>query len=394
MPALLLKRMPEPKPDKIDRIVVRGTNWVGDAVMTVPALRNLRRLFPNAHITLATRSSAKGLFTEAEFLDDLLVHESGGLRSVVHQVREWRRRNFDLAVLLPNSIETALVASLACVPLRIGYATDGRQRLLTHPLDLPEWRSSQHEVFYYLNIIASLEWLVNREQTFLNTQPDASLEVTKPRKIAALDLLRENGIRGITDDRPLIAICPGSINSRAKRWPAERYAALADRFIDECGADVLLIGSAAEEEVSREVSGHMHNNPVTITGKTELAQLVAVLSLVDLLVTNDTGPAHIAAGLGRPTLVIFGPTNPLTTRPFSPFGEIVRRPPDCAPCMLRDCPIDHRCMTAIQPDEVFERARVMLGRRKTSEERQFTACRQTQPLAEFNNKLEFIEQIK
>ena len=362
--------MPEPKPHKIERIVVRGTNWVGDAAMTVPALRNLRRLFPNSHITLATRSSAKGLFSEADFLDDLLVHEGSGLRSVVHQVREWRRRNFDLAVLLPNSLETALVASLARVPLRVGYATDGRQRLLTYPLDLPEWRRSKHEVFYYLNIIARLEWLVNREQTFLNTQPDASLEVAEPRKVAALDFLRRQGITGIrgitgiTDHRLLIAICPGSINSRAKRWPAERYAALADRFIDECGADILLIGSAAEEEVSLEVSGRMHNNPVMLTGKTDLAQLVAVLSLVDLLVTNDTGPAHIAAGLGRPTLVIFGPTNPLTTRPFSPLAEIVRTAPDCAPCMLRDCPIDHRCMTAITPDEVFRRALASLPSRR------------------------------
>lgn len=353
--------MTEPKLHNIERIVVRGTNWVGDAAMTVPALRNLRRLFPNSHITLATRSSARGLFSEAEFLDDLLVHEGSGLRSVVHQVREWRRRSFDLAVLLPNSLETALVASLARVPLRIGYATDGRQGLLTHPLDLPEWRSSQHEVFYYLNIIARLEWLVNREQTFLNTQPDASIEVAERRKVAALDLLRGEGI---TDGRPLIALCPGSINSRAKRWPAERYAALADRFIDECGADILLIGSAAEEDVSLEVSARMHNNPVMLTGKTELAQLVAVLSLVDLLVTNDTGPAHIAAGLGRPTLVIFGPTNPLTTRPFSPLAEIVRTAPDCAPCMLRDCPIDHRCMTAITPDEVFRRALASLPSRR------------------------------
>ncbi len=345
--------MSEPKPHKISRIVVRGTNWVGDAVMTVPALRQLRRLFPHAHITLATRSWAKGLFADAEFLDDLMVHEGNGLRLVVHQVREWRRRNFDLAVLLPNSLETALVASLARVPLRIGYATDGRHRLLTHPLALPDSRDSQHEVFYYLNIIARLEWLVNREQSFLNTLPDASLEVGEHRKVAARALLCANGI---TNGHPLIALCPGSINSRAKRWPAERYAALADRFIDECGADILLIGSAAEMDVSLEVSALMHNNPHLLTGKTDLAELVAVLSLVDLLVTNDTGPAHISAALGRPTLVIFGPTNPLTTRPFSPYGEIVRQPPDCAPCMLRDCPIDHRCMTAITPDEVFRRA--------------------------------------
>jgi heptosyltransferase-2 len=106
----------------------------------------------------------------------------------------------------------------------------------------------------------------------------------------------------------------------------------------------------------------MRNKPVMITGQTDLAELVSVLSLTDLLVTNDTGPAHIASALGRPTLVIFGPTNPVTTRPFSPYGEILRHPPECAPCMLRDCPIDHRCMTAITPDEVFERAAEMLAR--------------------------------
>lgn len=368
--------MPEPELNKIKRIVVRGTNWVGDAVMTVPALREIRRLFPESHITLATRSWAEGLFEDAEFLDDLMVHEGSGLRSVIHQVREWRRRRFDLAILLPNSLETALVASLAGIPLRVGYATDGRQRLLTHPLDLPESRSSQHEVFYYLNMIARLEWLAKRDQSFLNTQPDASLEVSESRKLAARSLLRTSGI---TEGRRLIALCPGSINSRAKRWPAERYAALADRFIYEYGADVLLIGSSAEEEVSLEVSGRMNNKPVILTGKTELKELVAILSLVDLLVTNDTGPAHIAAALGRPTLVIFGPTNPLTTRPFSPFAEIVRQPPDCAPCMLRDCPIDHRCMTAISPDEVFERAQVMLERRSMSDKLKFGDSQYSQP---------------
>ena len=344
----------------IERIVVRGTNWVGDAVMTVPALRELRRLFPEAHITLATRSWARGLFAGAEFIDALQVHEGSGLRSVVQQVREWRKQSFDLAVLLPNSLETALVASLARVPLRIGYATDGRQALLSHPLELPEWRSSKHEVYYYLKIVAELEWLIKHEQTFLNTQPDGSLDISSGRKAAARDFLRTHGVGDVSDGRPLVALCPGSINSRAKRWPTERYAALGDRLIDDLQAEVILIGSTAEAEVSREVSRQMRNRPVVLTGQTDLAELVAILSKVDLLVTNDTGPAHIASALGRPTLVIFGPTNPLTTRPFSPLGEIVRQPPDCAPCMLRDCPIDHRCMTAITPDDVFERARTML----------------------------------
>lgn len=375
----------------IERIVVRGTNWVGDAVITVPALRQLRSLFPKAHITLATRSWAEGLFADASFIDDLQVHDGSGLRSVVKQVRQWRARNFDLAVLFPNSLETALVASLARVPLRIGYATDGRQPLLTHPLALPEWRNSKHEVFYYLKIVAELEWLTKREQTFLNTQPDGLLEVSGARKLAARAFLRAHGVENIGSRRRLIALCPGSINSRAKRWPTERYAALADRFIDELGATVLLIGSAAEAEVSLEVARRMRNEPVMLTAQTNLAELVAVLSLVDLLVTNDTGPAHIASALERPTLVIFGPTNPLTTRPFSPYGEVVREPPDCAPCMLRDCPIDHRCMTAITPDAVFERARVRLS--DESFDRQFVTSKKT-TLSEAINKLKFAGQLK
>jgi heptosyltransferase-2 len=158
-------------------------------------------------------------------------------------------------------------------------------------------------------------------------------------------------------------------------------------LIENLGAEVLLVGSGAEANVSHDVSSHMKNQPVILTGQTDLAELVAILSLVDLLVTNDTGPAHIASALGRPTLVIFGPTNPLTTRPFSPFGEIVREPPDCAPCMLRDCPIDHRCMTAITPADVFERARVFLSDESPH------ACQPT-PLSEAINKLKFAGQLE
>jgi heptosyltransferase-2 len=376
--------------DGIERIVVRGTNWVGDAVITVPALRQLRSLFPQAHITLATRPWAEGLFADANFVDDLLIHEGSGLRSVVKQVRQWRKGNFDLAVLFPNSLETALVASLARVPLRIGYATDGRQALLTHPLALPEWKNTKHEVFYYLKIVAELEWRTKHEQTFLSTQPDGSLEVSGARKLAARAFLRAHGVENVDSRQRLIALCPGSINSRAKRWPAERYAALGDRLIDELGATILLLGSAAEAEVSLEVSRQMHNEPVMLAGLTNLAELVAVLSVVDLLVTNDTGPAHIASALGRPTLVIFGPTNPLTTRPFSPYGEIVREPPECAPCMLRDCPIDHRCMTAITPDAVFERARVRLSDRELD---QLISSKKS-TLSEAITKLKFAGQLK
>ncbi|HEX8493608.1 MAG TPA: lipopolysaccharide heptosyltransferase II [Pyrinomonadaceae bacterium] len=353
--------------EKIKRIVVRGTNWVGDAVMTVPALRALRGMLPEAHITLAVRPWAKGLFSDADFIDELLLYErrSRDLRAVVRQTREWRRRRFDLAVLFQNAFEAALIAAGARVPLRLGYATDNRRALLTHPLPLPAWRNERHEVFYYLHIVAELEQLLYGTTDVLRQAPDYRLLVSPERQAKARMMLSTHGATGT---RPLVALCPGSTNSRAKRWPTESFAALADKFIDEAGADVALVGAADELEVSLEVSAAMRGQPIMLTGRTDLAQAVAVLSLADALVTNDTGPAHIAAALERPTLVIFGPTDPRTTRPFSQTAEIIRRPPDCAPCMLRDCPIDHRCMTAITPAEVFMRARALMKRETAAAE--------------------------
>jgi heptosyltransferase II len=355
--------------ERIERVVVRGTNWVGDAVLTIPALRGLRRVLPRAHITLATRSWAKGLFSDADFLDDLLIYDRGvrDIGAPLRQAREWRRRRFDLAVLFQNAFEAALIARAARVPLRLGYATDGRRRLLTHPLPLPLWRGERHEVFYYLNIVAGLETLLDGASNILEREPVFALSVSEARRNIARELLRTEGAS--LNSIPLVALCPGSTNSRAKRWPAERYAALADMLIETAGADVALIGSRDEEDVSREVAQRMRRRPIMLTGRTDLAQAVAVLSLADLLVTNDTGPAHISAALERPTLVIFGPTIPATTRPFSATAEIIRRPPDCAPCMLRDCPIDHRCMTAITPEEVFARAVALLERKLTAEVR-------------------------
>ena len=343
------------QPEQIERVVVRGVNWVGDAVMTVPALRALRRVLPHAHITLATRSWAKGLFADADFLDDLLIYDRRprDLRAVARQTREWQRRRFDLALLFQNAFEAALIARMARVPVRMGYATDGRRMLLTHALSLPDWRVERHEVFYYLNLVAELERTFYGASSVKEREPQFALSISETRKKQAREFLLSEGVRL---DAPVIALCPGSTNSRAKRWPAERYATLADKFATQTGANVLLIGSPDELEVSREVEKRMQHQAIVLTGRTDLAQAVAVLSVADVLITNDTGPAHIASALNRPTLVIFGPTDPRTTRPFSPLAEIVRHPPECAPCMLRDCPIDHRCMTAISADEVFSRA--------------------------------------
>lgn len=329
---------------------------MGDAVMSVPALRALRALLPDAHVTLATRSLARGIFDGADFIDDLLVHDRE--TGTFAQARDWRAHNFDAAILFPNSFQVALISKLARVPIRIGYAIERRGFLLSQSLPLPEWRAARHESFYYLNIIAELERLAFGKSQLMDSEPLGKLSISSQRRSEAEAFLHAHGAR---KDRSLVAICPGSINSKAKRWSVERFAAVADQLKADLGADVILIGSAAELDVSAQVAEKMKQPPIILTGKTDLEVAVGILDRVDLLISNDTGPAHIAAALGRPTLVIFGPTNPLTTRPLSASAEILRIPPDCAPCMLRDCPIDHRCMTAITPEMVFDQAAKLLS---------------------------------
>lgn len=346
------------QPNQIRNIVVRGPNWVGDAVMSVPALRELRRVFRNAHITVIARPGTADVFTNGDFIDEVLIYDRSGVVSFWKQVRVWRRRQFDLAVLLQNAFEAALIAYLARIPMRVGYDTDRRSFLLTNPLPQPKWKNQRHESFYYLNVVAEVERLLDRRSLIGDLQPQFDLGVSEERKGQARALLQEHGAR---PGAPLVLLCPGSINSRAKRWPAERYGELADRLIAS-GANVALIGSPRELDVSQEVCKHTQTQPIVLTGKTTVAEAIAIISVADVLITNDTGPAHIGAALNTPTLVIFGPTNPLTTYPMSANAEVIRHPPDCAPCMLRDCPIDHRCMTAISPDEVFERASALMAR--------------------------------
>jgi heptosyltransferase-2 len=338
------------KIEQIKRVVVRGTNWVGDAAMSVPSLRELRRVLPAARITLCTRKNLAGLFEDADFLDDVLIYEHGknAFQTVRRNAQIWREREFDLAVLLPNSFESALAAKLGKVKNRIGYKTDNRGFLLTHALNVPEWKTERHEVFYYLNIVAELEKRLSGKTEVFECQPDISLVVSEQKKRAARHFLQGNGV---DFNRKIVALCPGSTNSRAKRWGAEKYAALANLLSET--ANVVLVGAPDELEVSAEVVKNAKSKLILLTGKTTLAELTAILSLADLLITNDTGPAHIAPAVGTKTVVIFGPTIPATTRPFSDLAEIVRQPPACAPCMLRDCPIDHRCMTAIMPEEIF-----------------------------------------
>ncbi len=331
--------------------------------MSVPALRELRRMLPAANITLVSKPGTADIFLDADFTDEVLIYDRSGFASKWNQVREWQQRKFDLAVLFQNAFEAAVIAFLARVPIRIGYDTERRGALLSHSFRLPGWKNERHESFYYLKIVAELDRLTRGTPSLEGVAPDFTLSVSESRKRNARQILPEHGTR---KGEPLALLCPGSINSRAKRWPADRYAALADQLI-KSGANVALIGSPAELDVSRQVCERAVYQPIMLTGKTTVADATAIISIADVLITNDTGPAHIGAALNTPTLAIFGPTNPLTTYPLSRNAEIIRHPPECAPCMLRDCPIDHRCMTAITVEEVFERACAMMSRRLKAE---------------------------
>ena len=345
------------------KILVRGTNWIGDAVMSIPALRELRRIFPDAHITLHIRSSAEGLFRDAAFIDELVTFEKNRckIKDVYDNSQFLRDDGFDLAVLLPNSFESALTSFLTRIPRRIGYNKDVRGLLLTDPIAVPEWKNRKHEVFYYLNLIAETERRLLGRDTLSAAFPVTTLEISAERKREARKQLASFGI---DPGKTKIALGVGSTNSRAKRWPAENYAKLSDLLQTEMDANVILVGSKEDRKVAADVVGLSRKPPLNLTGKTDLAEIVAILSQVDLLISNDMGLAHIAPAAGTQTIVIFGPTNPETTRPFSENAEIIRKDVECSPCMLRDCPIDHRCMTWITVDEVFEAAKEKLNSQK------------------------------
>jgi len=340
------------------KIVVRGTNWVGDAVMTIPALRELRRVFPDSEITLHTRSWAQGIFQDADFIDEILPFEpeKSDLKTVFAQAKIWREKKFDLAVILPNSFQSALISKLGKAEMRVGYATDKRSFLLTGALPVPAWKNERHEIFYYLNIIAEIEKIFFGETKVWENEPQFNLNVSEEKKNLARKILSENRV---DLSKKIVALATGSTNSRAKRWQTESFAKLNDKISSQLNANVILIGSEDELDISLEVAEKSKIKPIILTGKTTLAEVASILSICDLLVSNDTGPAHISAALGTKTLVIFGPTNPRTTQPWN--SEIVYKNVECSPCMLRDCPIDHRCMTRISVQEVFEIAKEKLA---------------------------------
>ncbi len=339
-----------------ERIVIRGTNWVGDSIITIPALREIRRIFPTAELTLLARPWVTGIFEGTDLIDDVLTYDSR-TESFWSCVAKIRREHFDTAFLFQNALEAAALVFAGRVNRRVGYPTESRGVFLTDSIPLAAATRRKHQIFYYLDLISRFEETLTGTSRVDFTAPDYRLPVAESARRAVRDRLVGEGL---DPNKRWIAVCPGATNSNAKRWPAEYFAALCDRLLDRDDTEVCLIGAGNELDVSQAVLSHARRPVTVLTGKTSLSESIAFLTWCDLVVSNDTGPAYISAALDRPLLTIFGPTDPNMISPFSPHARMARKLVHCAPCMLRECPIDHRCLRGLSADEVFRVATEML----------------------------------
>lgn len=355
-----------PGKSNLQKILVRGTNWIGDAVMTTPALQRLRSSFPRAQITLLATPRTTRLFEGSPYFDDVIEYRrrEEGVKALFAAAKELRARRYDLAVLFQNAFEAALLARLGGVKLRIGFAEQGRGFLLTHQLYRGPGHRNRHQTLDYLEIVAECERACLGSNFCPSTpHPLPSLTANNEQRNAAAKWLEQ------FPARPLIALNTAATNSHAKCWPADRFAALADRLVEQLEAQIIFIGAEAERENAENVRLQMKQpGALNLAGQTSMAELIGLLDACDLVVSNDTGPAHIAAALGRPTLTIFGPTNEFETSPTGPRSQLIRAEGiECARCMHRECPIDHRCMTRIEVVEVLEKSHRLIEKLRADE---------------------------
>jgi heptosyltransferase-2 len=321
------------------KIVIRGPNWVGDAVLGVPAMKAVRERYPEAEITLLVRPWVAGLFRSAPFIDNVWTRPKPGVTAWIETAREMRRRRFDLALLFPNSFESALTAFAAGVPTRVGYATDTRSWLLNHPIRVPPRK--QHQVDYYLHLV--------EDALGATTRPDIRIGATEDEIAGARRLLSKHHVDPEAD---FLVINPGAAFGSAKRWFEARFAATANRLARDRKLQVVMVGSAAEKPIAARIEASMMGPSAVLCGETDLETLCGVLALASLVITNDSGPMHMAAALGVPTVAVFGSTDAEATSPVGPRTRVVRHDVACSPCLLRECPIDHRCMEQVTVNEV------------------------------------------
>jgi len=332
----------------IDRLLIRAPNWMGDVVLSLAAVRDLRRNFPAARIEVLARPGVVDLYRAVGEID--AVGSTGGFRD---DVRAIQAGTYDAVALLTNSFGTALQARLAGVPERWGYATDGRGPLLTRRARVPPEVRGLSEVYYYRAMLAGVGLQVT-------ASPDVTLRCPDEWAARGAALLGEGAGAG---EGPWVGFSPGASFGSAKRWIPERYAAVGDLLARHQGARIAILGGPGERPLADAVAAGMLSPARNLCGETTTAEMVGVLSRLDALITGDSGPMHVAAALGVPVIAVFGPTDWRETAPRGERHRLVREPVHCSPCKLRECPIDHRCMTRISADRVLDEARALLAAR-------------------------------
>jgi heptosyltransferase-2 len=326
------------------RLVVLAPNWLGDAVMALPLLADLRRAWTETTIVVAARVAVAPLFPLVPAVDETLTLDraTGAKRLAA--------AGADAVLLLPNSFAAAWMARKSGISERWGYARDLRRPLLTRAIPRPREHGHQHEYYQALG----------RALGVASGPPFAMLHVPAGAKAAALELLRQNGI---ADGQPVVVFAPGAAYGRAKQWPPTHFADLARRLTAD-GMAIVLVGAVKDRSACDAVDREAKT--VNLAGRTDLPTLAGLLAQARAVVTNDSGAMHLAAAVGVPVTAIFGPTNEHRTSPLraseeAPAPVVVASDVWCRPCMLRECPIDHRCMTRVDAGRVRESLRLALS---------------------------------
>ncbi|MEW6660580.1 MAG: lipopolysaccharide heptosyltransferase II [Thermodesulfobacteriota bacterium] len=345
-------------PMAVRRILVRAPNWVGDAVMSLPALSGLQSLFPLAAITVLAAPRVAPLFAGIPGVAEVVVYPSGpkkwltlwrlrrGITTNRKQKTENRKPRFDLGLALPNSWEAALGLWLAGAKIRVGYDTQGRGPLLNVAVTGAQVLSGLHTVYYLLGVLQGCGGV----EAF--TPPRLYLQEEEVQAAAAI--LKSDNTQG-----PWVGLSPGAAYGPAKRWPPERFAAVGRELQKEFNARLVLLGGPEDRDAAAEVKARLPE-ALDLVGRTSLRQALGVLKHLQLLITNDSGLMHAAAALGVPLLAIFGSTDPVATGPFTTRATVLHHPLPCSPCFKRTCDLDYQCLLDISVEEVTDAARVWL----------------------------------
>jgi len=342
-----------PFPEQPKKILVRSTNWIGDAVMTTPAVRTIRENFPDSEITMLVHPWVSDVFRYSPRIDQLFLYDKKGqhqgLRGMLRLAGELRLQDYDCAILLQNAFEAALITLAAGIPVRGGYTTDARGLLLTHGVDKIPELISKHQVHYYQRMVRGLGLVPAATELELFI-PGDQIDGAKER------VEQLSGLAPGT--APLIGFNPGAAFGPAKRWPTEKFAELADMLCRRTDARILLFGSAADRETAAAILAQAGRGAagrlIDLTGQTSLIEAMALIGECDVFVTNDSGLMHVAAALHTPMAAIFGSTDHIATGPFSDNATVIRKPLACSPCKKTHCPEKHfRCMKMISSAEVL-----------------------------------------